>query len=672
MSDAAGIGLKSSSKPVRRACAPHVVYGDAGALRRAATALGARLDVVEITSPAQASLRAGLIEVIGRGLPARRPAARALSAQSRTRRLRLRLRRHRRRPAGAIRAIVTAPLNKHSMHLAGIDYPGHTEILAERSGTTDFAMMLANDELRVLLVTIHVALADVIARITPQAELNALRLADRACRQMGIARPRVAVAGLNPHAGEGGKFGREIEVIEPAIAQARAEASTPAPGGDTIFMRARRGNSTSWWRNTTTRSDPVKYLGLDHGVNVTVGLPLRAHQRGPWHGIRHRRQGRGRPRLAGRRIRPGAGDDASGARPWTPAGSAPATPALRDYNTDLAAACGRRPSRHVPMQRLARLLPDRFTLYLICTVIIASIVPAHGKGVAVFGWITNIAVGLLFFLHGARLSREAVIAGLTHWKLHLTIFSATFLMFPLLGLALKPVLEPLVTPELYLGILFLLPARHGAIGDRVHIHGARQRAGGRVQRVGIEPARHLPHAAAGGHGGGQRRQRAVSFDAVLKIMLQLLLPFVLGQFARRWIGAWVHRRKAMLKFVDQGSILLVVYTAFSETINEGLWSSTPLPALAGLVAACALILALALGLSALAGKALGFNIEDRITLLFCGSKKSLASGIPIAQVLFAGHAVGAIVLPLMLFHQIQLMVCGVLAARYGKRPDTPA
>ena len=112
------------------------------------------------------------------------------------------------------------------------------------------------------------------------------------------------------------------------------------------------------------------------------------------------------------------------------------------------------------MQRLARLLPDRFTLYLICTVIIASIVPAHGKGVAVFGWITNIAVGLLFFLHGARLSREAVIAGLTHWKLHLTIFSATFLMFPLLGLALKPVLEPLVTPELYLGILFLccLPA----------------------------------------------------------------------------------------------------------------------------------------------------------------------------------------------------------------------
>ena len=162
----------------------------------------------------------------------------------------------------------------------------------------------------------------------------------------------------------------------------------------------------------------------------------------------------------------------------------------------------------------------------------------------------------------------------------------------------------------------------------------------------------------------------ISFDAVGKIMLQLLLPFVLGQFARRWIGAWVHKRKAMLKFVDQGSILLVVYTAFSEAINEGLWSTTPIPALLGLVVCCAVILALALGLSALAGRMFGFNLPDRITLLFCGSKKSLASGIPMAQVLFAGHAVGAIVLPLMLFHQIQLMVCGVLAARYGKRPET--
>ena len=280
MGDAAGIGPEI----VVQACAqglraPHVVYGDAGALRRAAAALGARLDVVEITSPAQASLRAGLIEVIGRGpaLPADLPPGQ-LSAQAGRGAYDYVCAAIDDAQAGAIRAIVTAPLNKHSMHLAGIDYPGHTEILAERSGTTDFAMMLANDELRVLLVTIHVALADVIARITPQAELSALRLADRACRQMGIARPRVAVAGLNPHAGEGGKFGREeIEVIEPAIAQARAEginASGPWPG-DSIFMRARGGEFDIVVAQYHDQGlIPVKYLGLDHGVNVTVGLPF--------------------------------------------------------------------------------------------------------------------------------------------------------------------------------------------------------------------------------------------------------------------------------------------------------------------------------------------------------------------------------------------------------------
>ncbi|AUT47134.1 4-hydroxythreonine-4-phosphate dehydrogenase PdxA [Achromobacter sp. AONIH1] len=280
MGDAAGIGPEI----VVQACAqglraPHVVYGDAGALRRAAATLGARLDVVEIATPAQASLRAGLIEVIGRGpaLPADLPPGQ-LSALAGRGAYDYVCAAIDDAQAGAIRAIVTAPLNKHSMHLAGIDYPGHTEILAERSGTTDFAMMLANDELRVLLVTIHVALADVIARITPQAELSALRLADRACRQMGIARPRVAVAGLNPHAGEGGKFGREeIEVIEPAIAQARAEginASGPWPG-DTIFMRARRGEFDIVVAQYHDQGlIPVKYLGLDHGVNVTVGLPF--------------------------------------------------------------------------------------------------------------------------------------------------------------------------------------------------------------------------------------------------------------------------------------------------------------------------------------------------------------------------------------------------------------
>ncbi|MEN5157001.1 4-hydroxythreonine-4-phosphate dehydrogenase PdxA [Achromobacter spanius] len=280
MGDAAGIGPEIVVKACAQGLgAPCVVYGDAGALRRAAAQLGARLDIVEIAGIGQVRPDAGCIQVVAcsPALPADLPLGRVSALAGRAAydyvcaaiddAL-----------AGRIRAIVTAPLNKKSMHEAGIDFPGHTEILADRSGTQNFAMMLANDELRVLLVTIHVALADVMARITREAELTAMRLAHHACRQMGIAQPRVAVAGLNPHAGEGGKFGREdVDIIEPAIAAARSEgidASGPWPG-DTIFMRARRGEFDIVVAQYHDQGlIPVKYLGLDHGVNVTVGLPF--------------------------------------------------------------------------------------------------------------------------------------------------------------------------------------------------------------------------------------------------------------------------------------------------------------------------------------------------------------------------------------------------------------
>ncbi|WP_053868198.1 bile acid:sodium symporter family protein, partial [Pseudomonas putida] len=156
-------------------------------------------------------------------------------------------------------------------------------------------------------------------------------------------------------------------------------------------------------------------------------------------------------------------------------------------------------------------------------------------------------------------------------------------------------------------------------------------------------------------------------DAVLKITLQLLVPFVAGQVARRWIGAWVKRNARWLKVVDQGSILLVVYTAFSEAVVTGLWHTVSPQHLAGLFVVCAILLAVVLFGTRLLGKALGFDLEDRITILFAGSKKSLATGVPMAQVLFVGSGIGAMILPLMLFHQIQLMVCAVLAQRYASR-----
>ena len=180
--------------------------------------------------------------------------------------------------AGQLRAIVTAPLNKQAMHAAGFDFPGHTEILAERSGTEHVAMMLANQDLKVLLATIHVAISDVPKLITQELEIRSIRLAHQACVRAGIPHPRVAVAGLNPHAGEDGKFGREdIEIIRPAIERAIADgidASGPWPG-DTIFMRARQGEFDVVVAQYHDQGlIPIKYLGVDEGVNITVGLPF--------------------------------------------------------------------------------------------------------------------------------------------------------------------------------------------------------------------------------------------------------------------------------------------------------------------------------------------------------------------------------------------------------------
>jgi sodium/bile acid cotransporter 7 len=324
----------------------------------------------------------------------------------------------------------------------------------------------------------------------------------------------------------------------------------------------------------------------------------------------------------------------------------------------------------LPM-KLSRLLPDTFTMTLVAVVLLASFLPASGQVAVGFGWLTNIAIALLFFLHGAKLSREAIISGAGHWRLHLLVFGLTFVLFPVLGLALKPLLSPLVGNELYLGMLYLcaLPATvQSAIAFTSLARGnipAAICSAAASSLFGIFLTPLLVTLLLNVHGDG-----GSTVDAILKISVQLLLPFVAGQIARRWIGAWVGRNKSWLKFVDQGSILLVVYGAFSEAVNEGIWQQIPPLELLGLVLACCVLLALVLLASSLLGKAFGFSQEDRITILFCGSKKSLATGVPMAQVLFAGSTIGVLILPLMLFHQIQLMVCAVLAQRYAKRPES--
>ena len=321
----------------------------------------------------------------------------------------------------------------------------------------------------------------------------------------------------------------------------------------------------------------------------------------------------------------------------------------------------------------SRFLPDNFTLALLGTVTVASVLPASGVAAQALEGLTVAAVALLFFLHGAKLSRDAIVAGLSHWRLHLVVVGATFVLFPLLGWALRPVLQGLVTPGLYTGILYLcvLPATvQSAIAFTAMARGNMPAAicsasASTLLGIVITPVLVgllLPEAQ---HTAGSAQPDALA--NIGRIMLQLLVPFVAGHLLRPWIGGFIKRRAAVLKFVDQGSILLVVYTAFSAAVVEGLWQQLPLPALLGLLVVCAVLLALALVTTTWAARRMGFSKEDEITIVFCGSKKSLASGVPMAKVLFASHAVGAIVLPLMMFHQMQLMVCAVLAQRYARR-----
>ncbi|MCD6680814.1 MAG: 4-hydroxythreonine-4-phosphate dehydrogenase PdxA [Burkholderiaceae bacterium] len=199
---------------------------------------------------------------------------------------------------GEARALVTAPIAKEAMHAAGHHFPGHTELLAELAGGVDVRMMLANPELRVVLVSIHVALREAVERLDSGSILETIRIADASMRRAGIERPRIAVAGLNPHAGEGGLFGREeIEIIAPAIAKARTEGievSGPfAP--DTVFMRAR--GMREFDLVVAMYHDqgliPVKYLGIDDGVNVTLGLPF--VRTSPDHGTAFDKAGRSGP-----------------------------------------------------------------------------------------------------------------------------------------------------------------------------------------------------------------------------------------------------------------------------------------------------------------------------------------------------------------------------------------
>jgi 4-hydroxythreonine-4-phosphate dehydrogenase len=282
MGDPAGIGpeivARTFADPEFRDENRALVVGDPGILERAAKLLELTLRLNEISEPEEAAFEPGSVDVLAVGeVPKELPFG-ALDARAGEAAFRYVEKATQLASAGRVGAIATAPLNKEAMHLAGHKYPGHTEILAELSATEDYAMMLVTDELKVIHVSTHVSLREAIERVRPDRELSVIRLAHASLRKLGVESPRVAVAGLNPHAGENGLFGSEdLERILPAVEEAKEEgieATGPWPP-DTVFMRARQGAFDIVVVQYHDQGHiPVKLMGFDTGVNVTVGLPF--------------------------------------------------------------------------------------------------------------------------------------------------------------------------------------------------------------------------------------------------------------------------------------------------------------------------------------------------------------------------------------------------------------
>jgi len=312
-------------------------------------------------------------------------------------------------------------------------------------------------------------------------------------------------------------------------------------------------------------------------------------------------------------------------------------------------------------------------MLLVATVVLASFAPPSAAFELPVKIATDVAIAFMFFLYGARLATANVIAGVAHWRLHALVLASTFVLFPLVGLLLFHYLPQWLVPgPLALGMLYLclLPSTIQSSLAFTSI------AGGNVPAamcsatlsslIGAVATPLLVAMFASARGG------APTGDAIREIGLLLVAPLIAGQLLRPWIGDFVLSHKAILSATDRGSILLVVYGAFGHAVSAGLWRALPISGFAIMIVIEAMVLAFMLFATHYAAKTLGFNREDTIAIVFCGSKKSLAAGVPMAGVLFPGPDLGMILLPTMLFHQMQLMVCAVLARRWAQEGKAEA
>jgi sodium/bile acid cotransporter 7 len=314
---------------------------------------------------------------------------------------------------------------------------------------------------------------------------------------------------------------------------------------------------------------------------------------------------------------------------------------------------------------LRRFVPDPFLFFLLLSVLLASIVPVHGDGARALNWLTTASIVLLFFFHGAKTPRAALLDAFRHWRLHICILAASFLIFPIYGLLLNMAAPSLFVPALWTGILFLctLPS---TVQSSVAFTAV---AGGNVpgaiaaasisNLLGIVLSPLLINLLANARG------HAVQLGGIGSVVAELLVPLIAGQLLAPWLGEWTKRNRKLVMINDRGAIILSVYGAFSAAVIEGIWSRIAPETLLVLFAVLCVLLGMVMATTFFVGRRFGFDRGDQIVILFCGSKKSLASGVPMARVLFTGPDAGIILLPLMIFHQVQLMGCAWLAKRFA-------
>lgn len=308
---------------------------------------------------------------------------------------------------------------------------------------------------------------------------------------------------------------------------------------------------------------------------------------------------------------------------------------------------------------------DGYVLLLLGVVALAAVLPATGPAVGPVELAADIAVAFLFFLYGARLSTEQTVTAIRHWRLHLLVLGFTYFMFPLLGLASAYAGRPLLGPELAAGMLFLslLPSTvQSSVAFTSIAHGnvaASISAASFSNLLGVFLTPLLVGLTMGAAVG-------IDLGTIRSLLIQLVLPFVIGQLLHRWLGGFLGRNRQIISRFDRGAILLVVYVAFSAGMREDMWARISGLQLLALILVCCLVLAIVIIATIVISRALGFSWPDRAAIIFAGSKKSMASGLPMAQIIFPTATVGILVVPLMLFHQIQLIVCAQLARRWAR------